>query len=255
MAKPLIFYDIPGDVKGTAWSPNTWRIRYALNYKNLPYTTTWVEYPDIARTCQSIGAAPTSTWPSGAPMYTLPALYDPSTDTALAGSLAIALYLDRTYPSTPPVVPAGTEVLHAAFEAAFIAAVSPHMQMLVMPVGRERLHEASRAHYKHARESQWGERMEEWAPPGSEARDMHWGALEEAFGKVKGWLETEPESGRKFVMGDGPSFADFVLGARLMWMKKILGDESDEWNAVEKWHDGRWAQLLNDLDEYATVDV
>ncbi|KAL7278073.1 hypothetical protein ACG7TL_008043 [Trametes sanguinea] len=251
--KPLVFYDIPGDVKDTAWSPNTWRVRYALNYKHLPYTTTWTEYPSIARTCLSLGAGPTSTWPSGAPMYTLPALSDPSTSppTALAGSLAIALHLDRAYPDAPRVVPAGTAALQAAFEAAFNAAVSPHVQMLVMPamLEKRRLHEESRGYYKRARETEWGGSMEEWAPFGTEVREAHWRGLREGLGEVRRWL-----GDGRFFMGDTPSFADFVVAGRLMWMKKILGEEDAEWKAVEEWHEGRWAKLLHDLEEYTHVD-
>ncbi|CDO68535.1 hypothetical protein BN946_scf184998.g32 [Trametes cinnabarina] len=253
--KPLVFYDIPGDVEGTAWSPNTWRIRYTLNYKQLPYTTTWVEYPSIASTCQSLGVPPTSAWPSGAPMYTLPALHDPSTATSLSGSLAIALYLDREYPDTPHVIPDGTAALHAAFDAAFTDAVSPHMQMLVMSVmvRERRLHEESMAYYRKAREWQWGGSMDEWAPPGTDARRAHWRGLQEAFGTVKTWLDPIGGDGRRFVTGDRPAFADFVVAGRLMWMKKILGQNSDEWKAVEAWHHGRWARLLGDMERYARV--
>ena len=231
--------------------------RYALNYKQLPYTTTWVEYPSIASTVQSIGAGPTSTWPSGEPMYTLPAIVDPKSSpprTALAGSLPIVLYLDRAYPDTPRLIPEGTAPLQAAFEAAFIKAVTPHMQMLIMPVGRERLHDASKEYYRKARESEWGGKMGEWAPAGSEARARHWEGLEKAMGVVKGWLEVDGQE-RKFFMGDAPTFADMVVGARLMWMKTVLGEDSDEWKTVEKWHGGRWAQLLDDLQPYADVKV
>lgn len=44
-------------------------------------------------------------------MYTLPAIYDPSTGTGVADSFEIARYLDKQYPTTPTVIPAGTEAL------------------------------------------------------------------------------------------------------------------------------------------------
>ena len=65
--------------------------RFVLNYKGIPYRTVWVEYPDIARTCQELGVDPTSTKADGSPQYTLPMIYDPSTKIALAESAAIAL--------------------------------------------------------------------------------------------------------------------------------------------------------------------
>jgi hypothetical protein len=63
--KPIVFYDIPGNAQPSkTWVQNTQKTRcvtiarydmpgefmftrYTLNYKDLPYRTVWVEYPDI----------------------------------------------------------------------------------------------------------------------------------------------------------------------------------------------------------------
>ncbi|TFY51247.1 hypothetical protein EVJ58_g10668, partial [Rhodofomes roseus] len=96
----IILYDIPSTVPGNAWSANTWKTRFALNYKGIPYRTQWVEYPDIAPLLTSLGVSPNtpSTWTFP---YTLPAIYDPRTRTVLMDSIKIARYLDETYPDTP----------------------------------------------------------------------------------------------------------------------------------------------------------
>ncbi|KAH0826275.1 hypothetical protein J3R83DRAFT_5747 [Lanmaoa asiatica] len=47
------------------------RVRYCLGYKQLSFTTVWVEFPDIAGLLQSKGVTH--------PPYTLPAIEDPNT--------------------------------------------------------------------------------------------------------------------------------------------------------------------------------
>ena len=52
--------------------------RFILNYKRLPYRTVWVEFHDVERVLRSINAPPTATARDGRPIFTLPALVDPS---------------------------------------------------------------------------------------------------------------------------------------------------------------------------------
>jgi glutathione S-transferase len=110
MPEPLIFYDIPNKHSGQhrAWSPNTWKVRLALNYKRIPYRTVWVEYPDIQPLCLAIGAVQTT---GG---YTLPIIHDPNTDRVVSDSWEIVKYLDAQYPERA-VIPAGQDGLQYAF--------------------------------------------------------------------------------------------------------------------------------------------
>ncbi|GAW07249.1 AChain Crystal Structure Of Glutathione Transferase Gstfua3 From Phanerochaete Chrysosporium [Lentinula edodes] len=115
-ANTIVFYDIPFAESNICWSPNTWKTRYSLNYKGLSYRTEWIEYPDIEALCIKIGAAPTDVKADGiTPDYTLPVIYDPSTDKTISDSFAIALYLDTAYPDTPKLFPPGTQALQEAF--------------------------------------------------------------------------------------------------------------------------------------------
>ena len=40
-------------------------VRYALNYKKLPYKTVWVEYLEIEPVARKVGAGPTKVKPNG----------------------------------------------------------------------------------------------------------------------------------------------------------------------------------------------
>ncbi|KAI0354607.1 hypothetical protein OH77DRAFT_1590389 [Trametes cingulata] len=243
MPEPIVFYDIPANVKGTAWSGNTLKTRFTLNLKGLPYTTVWVEYPDIARTAQELGVGPTGTWPDGSPQYTLPMIYDPSTKTAIADSAAIARYLDATYPDTPRVFPEGTEAFQQATMFAIETAMAP-IARLVMPVAYDRLNDASKAHFKTYREKVLGGNLLEWSPPGSAVRKEQMKQLQAGLGRIAGWLSANGKDSN-FFMGDKPTFADMMLAARLMWAKRILGEESEEWKEIESWDGGRWGRLVD----------
>ncbi|KAI1793087.1 hypothetical protein LXA43DRAFT_972095 [Ganoderma leucocontextum] len=249
--EPIVFYDLPAKVKGTAWSSSTWKTRFTLNYKRLPYKTVFVEFPDISRISQEIGASPTGTWPDGSPKYTLPAIYDPSTKTAVADSTAIARYLDATYPGTPRVIPEGTEAFQEAVQVALRTVVGLNTAHLIMPLAPPLLSPDSAAHYTAVRETIMSESLvKELSILGSAAREERWVALESGLGKVAKWIETDGKE-RKFFMGDKPCFADFFVGAGLESMKRVLGEDGEEWRRVAQWHGGRWGRLVADLEEFA----
>ena len=42
----IVLYDL-ASTKGVCFSPAVWRIRLLLNYKEIPYRTIWLEFPDI----------------------------------------------------------------------------------------------------------------------------------------------------------------------------------------------------------------
>lgn len=67
---PKSFFTI-SHPKSQPWGPNNWRIRYTLNYKG----TEWIEYPDIASKCQSLGIPPGETDHVGNPQYCVPAIW------------------------------------------------------------------------------------------------------------------------------------------------------------------------------------
>ncbi|KAG1881189.1 hypothetical protein F4604DRAFT_1879717 [Suillus subluteus] len=230
MSSPIIFYDIPSTLSVNAWSPNTWKTRYALNIKGVAYKTEWVEYPDIEALAKKIGAPPTSTNADGSPLYTLPIINDPNTGKVVSDSFLIAEYLDATYPSGTTLFPPGTKPLMVALEAV--------------------LNPSSEKYFRATREATYGKKIEEFSPAGAQ-RNADWAKAKEGLVAVDGWLSKN--GGGKFVMGNTVTYADGILGAWLTWIKIANGESSAAWKDFASWHGGRWGTYITNLKPFATV--
>jgi len=245
----LTFYDIPSTLPINAWSPNTWKTRYCLNYKGIPYKTEWVEYPDIQPLCLRMGIAPTGT-EDGKPYYSLPAIYDPSTGIAIADSWLIAEYLDKTYPDTPKMFPHGSAVIQRGFFAGYASRLAP-IEPFILPRVNLKLNAASEVYFRRTRELYFGKRLEDAIPTGEEGAKA-WKQLEDGLTVVAGWLKVNGATG-PFVMGDTASFADCVLAAYTLWMKLIFGEDSKEWKDIKSWDEGRWEKVIEVMKDYSAV--
>ncbi|KAF5345756.1 hypothetical protein D9758_011899 [Tetrapyrgos nigripes] len=236
----IIFYDIPSAKVG-AWSPNTWKTRYCLNYKRIPYKVVWIEYPDIAQEMQKLGIAPTSQR-DGKPHYTLPAIWDPKTKRGISDALLIAKYLDDTYPDKPTLFPPRARTVQAPWND---LVDWPHLLPLLpflLPATLWILNPASDPYFR--RKSSVS--MEELSPRG-EKKTTEWKKIEEGFDMMdQQWFE----KGDSFIMGDTVTFADFALGGYLIWMRVCFGVDSEEWKDVSSWSNGRWGRFLKSLEKY-----
>ncbi|KAJ7645638.1 hypothetical protein DFH06DRAFT_1212010 [Mycena polygramma] len=245
---PIILYDIPSKAAGCAWSPNTWKIRYSLNYKGLAYTTVWIEYPDIEALYKKIGAEPPEVHDNGKPYYCLPVIQDPNTGAVVSDSARIAYYLDSTYPDTPELIPAGTHVLQKVFRVASDA-TRERLIPYVLPAVAKILRRPSKEYYVRTREERFGKKLENVVPTG-EAHEVAWKAVEEGYGKLDRWLNEGMNEGAPFVMGDKVSFADFAIAGDLQWCMRGFGEDSNQWKDMMTWHGGRWAKLIDNLKKY-----
>ncbi|KAJ7439108.1 hypothetical protein FB451DRAFT_1107440 [Mycena latifolia] len=247
MTAQIVFYDIPSKLPNKALSPSTWKTRYALNFKGIPYKTVWVEYPDIERVSRELGAAPARSKPDGRPHYTLPMIHDPSTGAVISDSTKIAEYLDATYPDAPRLMPAGTLGLHRAFVDAAQPLFSP-VAPYGLPASNAVLHPVSEAYFRRTREESWGRTLEELTPKGEEDV-VQWAKLKDGFGKMDEWIRAGGE-GSKYLMGDVPCYADIWIAGNIQWIKLVL---PERYEGMKEWHGGRWAALLRDLEKYEAV--
>ncbi|PPQ74186.1 hypothetical protein CVT25_012929 [Psilocybe cyanescens] len=245
----IILYDIPSTLPGNAWSPSTFKTRYTLNFKGLPFTTEWVEYPDIEPHCKKLGIKPTSKKDDGRDHYTLPAIYDPSTGTYIADSFPIAEYLDKTYPDTPPIFPRNTVGLHRAFnQAVFEQNIEPLWEF-ILPPSCLILNPPSSEYFRRTREEWLGKTMEDMVPKGEYAIKQ-WNKIQVFFGKIAAWYAVTDGTG-PYMMGDEISWDDILLCSFFSWMKIVWGKDDKKWKDVAGWDGGRWGRLLQGLEKYS----
>jgi len=296
--KPIILYDIPCITPGRPWSPNTMKtryvvlpapsesllsqrtdhhhlVRYCLVYKGLPFTTVWVELPDIAGLLQSKGITH--------PPYTLPAIEDPNTGAFIMDSLAIAAYLDETYPETPsvlsPAVRAALEGTWGLFSFGSGGApganpgagapqgdgvdLAPRLVFLIL--ASERLNPVSKAYYHRTRSARLGER---WtticdgcsASPEDRAERVKRGieAIRETWRKITtlydegvgdpGRPAGETPGGRPFAFGEEPCLLDFVVAGRTKFI--LDGLTPSEAETLTNLEGGRLGRLVESLEKY-----
>ncbi|KAK9760708.1 hypothetical protein K7432_014983, partial [Basidiobolus ranarum] len=70
-SEAMIFYDIAmrPPVASTCSSPNPWKARLALNFKNIDYSTTWVPLPDITEVRRTLGLDACRQFGAGTEVY------------------------------------------------------------------------------------------------------------------------------------------------------------------------------------------
>jgi len=253
----ITLYDIPstlrpsgqGPVKDSdqAWSPNTWKTRYALNIKRLAFKTEWIEYPDIQAFYKQHNIPHVDTKPDGSPHYTLPVIHDGSTGKFIVDSFNIAAYLDEQYPHAPTFFPKGTRALQIAFQFA-VGSVTGALGRIVMPATHTILNEASQGYFHRTKG------IDELRIPEDELDD-HWKQLEVEMGVIDDWLKMNGEE-QKFITGDSIAYVDIHLTSRLLWMKKVLDGKtqgskvSNGWDLIKEWHGGRWAAMVTEFEQY-----
>ncbi|KIJ51556.1 hypothetical protein M422DRAFT_44081 [Sphaerobolus stellatus SS14] len=237
---PIILYDMPSKT-GQPWNQMPMRTRLSLNFKEIPFKTEWLEYPDIKPTLLKLGAAAGATLPDGTPYYTLPVISDPNNLTAdgkptvISESQIIAQYLDEQYPSKKTLIPEGTKALIAIFQDYLLKNVIMPSGALILPAFLTVLTDASEPYFRATREGYLGKKLEEVCPEGSKEREEGWKNVRKGLSQVAGFLDKN--GGGIFVMGQIPSFADLLIAAAF---HNFITFAPKDWEEVCKWDGGRW---------------
>ncbi|EGN94392.1 hypothetical protein SERLA73DRAFT_188253 [Serpula lacrymans var. lacrymans S7.3] len=248
----ITFFDIP-TVLPVPTSPNTWKVRLALNYKGLCYQTRWVETTDIESVSKSLGIPPTGTSPSGVPTYTLPALIDNtfSPPAILSDSTPIIEYLERRYPDPDPthvLLPSGSRALQALFEYHVATSITAHLLPVMVMHMYSKKTPRDRAHFRQRMEAAFGKKLEDIELKGRD-REEAWKRIEGSFDLLSKLLEKNVHG--IYFMGENLSLADCMLGGLMLTLRYDSPDEA--WLKVVSWNNGRWARYMAALEKWAVV--
>ncbi|KAI5456499.1 hypothetical protein BGZ63DRAFT_475764 [Mariannaea sp. PMI_226] len=212
----VTLYDNPSRFgTGTCWSPNVWKTRLLLNFKDIDYRTEWLHGPDIEPTLASLGIPPHK---GGTEMvdYTVPAVRLPN-GKCIMESLAIATAIEALYPE--PKVHLDSEAFTTVNHTLkwVLMRLAP---VLVPRMPRECLSGPTIAYHIEARKKTFGMSLKELeATRGGE------GAWERArSGLYKLALVLKKNGDGPFCLGSTPSYADFLIVGFLEWCRCLKGD-------------------------------
>ncbi|KAK2766287.1 hypothetical protein FQN54_007804 [Arachnomyces sp. PD_36] len=212
----IVLYDLACS-KNVCFSPVVWRIRLMLNYKNIPYRTVFLEFPDIEPTLKGLGIAPASSQSSAGSQhtYTVPAIQHVPTNTYIMDSIPISQFLESTYPD-PPLSLASE--LGSKIEVKARTVIGPLFRTSVMPREMGIISARAQEYFRRTREAALGHPLEDLLDPSKE--EESWNAADEGMRAIGELMRTHKVEG-PFVLGAQPSYTDFFITGSLQCAKVV----------------------------------
>ncbi len=193
---PMILYELCAADESHLFSPHCWKARMALAHKGLEFDT-------VATPFTGIAAIEDGSFKS------VPVLRDG--DTVLVDSFEIALYLEKKYPDRPSLFGGEGGITLCRFVASWSQSqLHPAIGALAMKDIHDILAPVDQKYFRTKRQSQFGITLEELHG----MRDGRAGNVNKALLPLKLMLK-----GQKFIGGETPLFADYIVFGALQWMR------------------------------------
>ena len=235
------------------------KVRVALNYQGVPYTQSYISYPDIRPILESLGHA--SQKPDHSDQ-TLPAIYHPESlqDKVPGGqvmieSMDIAFHLDELHPEHPlfPATPSSTRektvelVQHVAtlYQKTFGAG---RAMKIAIPKVPTYLDDRGAEYFLRTRTASHPQKKSplEWP---SKDPEEDWSAYEKTLGPIAELLARDASG--PFFMGETFSFADAIAVAHMIWFER--GDEA-YLKRISRVHGGVFGKLYDRVKAEGWID-
>nr|POF01218.1 glutathione s-transferase-like protein usts [Quercus suber] len=209
----VVLFDLPSRAPQTCWSLNPWKARLVLNYKAIPYTTEWLEYPQIAPTLQSYNVPPNLPSTNSNASYSLPCIRLPNGE-YIMDSLVIAHALEALHPKSPLHLDSSYVTRVQASVNKILDALSliwtPRLEMLLTSESTE---------YVSRKQAQRiGMTLTEMVQRCGDGTAA-WRTAEPALEELRTLLHECPDG--PFLMGVTVSFADFVLAGLCRYLERL----------------------------------
>ncbi|OQN96732.1 hypothetical protein B0A48_17156 [Cryoendolithus antarcticus] len=213
MSGPIILYDLPSRT-GTCWSLNPWKTRAALNFKALPYTTEWTEYPDLEPKFKSFSIPPN---PAGSlAAYSSPAVRMPD-GTYIMDSRAIADALEKLHPE--PSLHLESECVEKVQK--LVLELWDALRPIAMPrIPTTVLSPASAEYFERTRAVRFGMTLTELGKS-DQAGPKAWENARSGIAAMKAVLE---EHKGPYVLGKEASYGDLIWAGFWHMMSRLSED-------------------------------
>jgi glutathione S-transferase len=269
-SKSLVLYDISSPKQPRSYAPNPSKARLALNFKGVPFKTTWVDIIDIPDVRKGLGCPATRKLDDGSDFYTLPMLQDPASGKVFGDTFDIANFLEDTFPNSGgSLFPSNTtrtgldyespakdtlfyapittnqgskNEAYAYFNLHIDATFSAHMVLYgqYLPLNPETAEAVKALFCKRAHLSSWDDICVQ-----GEAREQlkaTFKASLESLAQLFMVHETGP-----YLEGKEATYADLIVGGWLNMLSSVMPE--DEWKDFRAWHGGVFARLHDILQE------
>lgn len=199
-----------------------------LNFKRIPYTQSFVSYPDIKTLGASLGLPANPTGRA----YTLPTIVHKASATpnnpsgAITDSIRIALHLDKAFPS-PPLFPSG-DASYAVFVAVanIMTRIDPGIRPSIVPHVPSHLDPRGQQYFIETRTKAFGKPLADVLPKDQETLDKLWNIIETEAAPLIKMLQGKEGKKGPFFEGETAGFADLWVAAHLAFIdhfnKKLL---------------------------------
>jgi glutathione S-transferase len=273
-SEPLTFYDVSSPHTPNSYAPNPSKTRYALSFKNIPFTTKWIDILDIPATRNSLNCPTTRKHATGEDYPTLPILQNPMTGAVVGDSFDIAEYLDTHYPTsgsgklfltpsershnylnyrspnrdTPFMGPPLTEnrgssqlreyaEFNVHVDCTFTSAIIPYGYFL--PFNPSVAVQTKEMFCKRSGRTSWEEGKIE-----GEARRPFVEKFEKDLESLAALYAVNGERG-PFLEGSRCTYADVIVGGWLRMYEVLM--PKDEWEELRNWHGSVFGRLHDEL--------
>ena len=191
-------YELAGAEDDRRFSPYCWRIRFALEHKQLDFeTVAWrfTEKDVIAFSGQD----------------KVPVLVDG--DNVVSDSWAIACHLEQAYPDRPSLFggPAG-QALSRFYVAWTDTVLHGSLIRLLASDIHAHLHQKDKGYFRESREQRFGTTLEEFCCDQAQALQQ----LKSILTPLRRTLQSQPHLG-----GDAPLYADYIVMGAFMWARSV----------------------------------